>query len=69
MDDSDVPAVLELCSGNPRYYRYCPPPVSGEGIRRDMRVIPDGKDIKDKFYLGFWDGGFDCGLGLDSGVP
>lgn len=57
LDDSDVPEVLGLCNGNPRYYRYCPPPVSEEGIRRDMRAIPEGKALKDKFYLGFWDGG------------
>lgn len=57
LTEEDVPVVLELCRGNPRYYQYCPPPVSETGIRQDMQALPEGKSLKDKFYLGFWDGG------------
>lgn len=52
----DIPKVFALCSGNPQYYRYCPPPVSMESIREDMGALPPGKEMTDKYYLGFRDG-------------
>ena len=54
--ESDVPAVYELCLGNPQYYEYCPPAVSMESIRADMQALPPGKTEKDKYYMGFWSG-------------
>ena len=54
--ESDVPAVYELCLGNPQYYEYCPPAVSKESIRADMQALPPGKTEKDKYYIGFWSG-------------
>ena len=51
----DLPAVFALCSGNPRYYRHCPPFVSLESIQEDMDALPPGKEMIDKYYLGFWD--------------
>lgn len=57
LEEKDIPAIFQLCSKNPQYYRYCPPVVSVEGIREDMRALPPGKSIEDKYYLGFWDGG------------
>lgn len=54
LGEQDIPAVFELCRKNPQYYRYCPPPVSPEGIKADMRALPEGKSREDKFYLGFW---------------
>lgn len=57
LEEKDVPAVFELCSKNPQYYRYCPPAVTEEGIREDLRALPPGKRMEDKYYLGFWDGG------------
>lgn len=57
LEDRDVPAVVQLCEGNPLFYQHCPPPVSEEGIRADMRALPPGKGLEDKYYLGFWSGG------------
>ena len=51
-----MPAAVQLCEGNPLFYQYCPPPVSEEGIRADMRALPPGKGPEDKYYLGFWSG-------------
>lgn len=56
LEEKDIPAVFQLCSQNPQYYQYCPPAVSREGIREDMQALPPGKCMKDKYYLGFWNG-------------
>ena len=54
--DSDVGAVYRLSAGNPIFYKYCPPCVTLESIREDMKVLPPGKSGEDKFYVGFFDG-------------
>lgn len=56
LGEKDIPAILKVCEGNPQYYAYCPPAVSAESIRQDMRALPPGKELQDKYYLGFWDG-------------
>ena len=53
----DVPEILTLCSGNPMYYEYCPPPVSEESILSDMVALPEGKTPEDKYYIGYYDDG------------
>ncbi len=52
----DVPEILEICRGNPLFYRHCPPPVSEKRIAEDMNALPPGKEKKDKHYLGYFDG-------------
>ena len=54
--EDDIPVVLQLCNGNPQYYAHCPPAVSAEGIRADMRALPKGAGPQNKYYLGFWQG-------------
>ena len=54
--DSDVGAVYRPSAGNPIFYKYCPPCVTLESIREDMKVLPPGKSGEDKFYVGFFDG-------------
>lgn len=54
LDQKDIPAILMLCSGNPQYYRHCPPAATEESIQRDMAALPGGKTLRDKYYLGFW---------------
>ena len=51
--EDDIPAIYELCSGNPQYYEYCPPPVTRESIRADLHALPPGKTMDDKYSLGF----------------
>ena len=52
---SDVPEIYGLCRGNSLYYRYCPPFVSERSIMRDMSALPPGKDMRDKYYIGYYD--------------
>lgn len=52
----DVAPVCALCAGNKLFYRYHPPFVTRERILEDMAALPPGKDISDKFYLGFYEG-------------
>ncbi len=56
IEETDVGQVYAFCLKNPQFYLYCPPEVTEDGIRRDMRALPEGKTLKDKYYLGFWDG-------------
>ena len=43
-----------MLSGNPLYFEYCPPKSSIESVLNDLRALPPGKRLKDKFYLGFF---------------
>ena len=52
---SDVAKVYELCRNNSLYYQYCPPYVSEQSILNDMNALPPNKDMKDKYYLGYFD--------------
>lgn len=52
---SDVTKVYELCRNNSLYYQYCPPFVSKQSIIDDMSALPPGKDMRDKYYLGYYD--------------
>lgn len=53
--DDDIDEVFELCKNNPLYYEHYPPFVTHEIIRQEMIVLPDGKSLEDKYYIGFWD--------------
>lgn len=55
ISDSDIPAVLNLCKGNPQYYDYCPPAISVKEIKSDLIALPPGKTYEDKYYIGFWE--------------
>lgn len=52
--DRDIPEVLNLCAGNPLYYKHCPPSVSIEQIRADLMALPPNKTYEDKHYVGFY---------------
>ena len=54
LNQTDIPSILNLCSGNPQYYQYCPPAVTEDSIKKDLSALPDGKTLEDKYYLGFW---------------
>lgn len=54
LKDEDVEAVYELCTGNPMFYDYCPPCVTHESIRGDMRILPPHTVPEDKYYIGFF---------------
>ena len=52
----DIDTILELCSQNKLFYQYHPPFATKESIMEDMQALPPGKDEKDKFYVGYFDG-------------
>lgn len=56
LDETDIPAISLLCSGNTQFYEYCGQPFSEETIRSDLRITPPGKEAEDKYYAGFYDG-------------
>ncbi|MGN0505446.1 MAG: GNAT family N-acetyltransferase [Lachnospiraceae bacterium] len=54
--EAEVAEVYALCKENPLYYNYCPPFVTPDSIRADMAALPKGKTVKDKYFIGFYDG-------------
>ena len=51
----NVAEVYKLCSKNDMYYQYCPPFVTEQSILDDMHALPPNKEMRDKYYLGFYD--------------
>ena len=56
LTEKDTEVVFRLCRENTLYYEYCPPFVTTDSIRQDMRALPPGKQPDDKHYLGFFKG-------------
>ena len=56
LTDNDVPTVYAICKENPQYYQYCPPFVTEDSIRADMKALPPRKTMEDKYFLGFYEG-------------
>ena len=54
MREEDAPIIFNLLPGNPLYFEYCPPKPSIESVLNDLRALPPGKSLIDKFYLGFF---------------
>ena len=56
LTEEDADSILQLWEGNPLYFIHCPPAPSRDGVLEDMRALPPGKKMEDKYYLGFFDG-------------
>lgn len=52
---SDINIILEVCSKNNIFYQYHPPMATRESIIEDMNALPPQKELKDKFYVGFFE--------------
>ncbi len=52
----EIPSIYALCKRNDLYYQYCPPLVTEQSIMEDMRALPSGKEMCDKYYIGYYDG-------------
>lgn len=57
LTSKNIDEVYDLFSKNVLYYEYCPPFVTRNTIQEDMRILPPGKVIKDKYYIGFYQNG------------
>lgn len=56
LQTSDLKPLFELCRQNTVYYQHCPPFVTEDTLREDMTKLPPEKTLKDKYYVGFFDG-------------
>lgn len=56
LKEPDVDAIYELSHGHELFYQYHPPLVTKASIREDMRALPPGKGMQDKYYVGFFRG-------------
>lgn len=54
LGESDADEILQLCQANALYYQYCQAEPSREQVLSDLRVAPPGKDLSDKYYVGFY---------------
>lgn len=55
LEKADLDKIYALCSKNSLYYQYCPPAVTEQSIIEDMKALPPGKEVHDKYYLGYFD--------------
>ncbi|WP_228476714.1 GNAT family N-acetyltransferase [Streptococcus suis] len=53
--DADLEQVLVLYQTNPLYFEHFPPLPSLESLANDLVDCPPGKELSDKYFLGFWD--------------
>ena len=57
LTEAELPELLALCRGNPRYYLHCPPEPSAESLLADLAALPPRRTLNDKYYLGFYEHG------------
>ncbi len=55
LNKEDVNQIIIMQSGHPLYYEFCPPLPSVESVLNDMKALPLNKELKDKYYLGFFE--------------
>ncbi|MYN70603.1 GNAT family N-acetyltransferase [Streptococcus suis] len=53
--DADLEQVLALYQTNPLYFEHFQPLPSLESLANDLVECPPGKELSDKYFLGFWD--------------
>lgn len=56
MNEQDAEIILALCRGNPLFYEFAAAEPTLEQVLGDLRIAPPGVDMKDKYYLGFFEG-------------
>ncbi|MCK4027236.1 GNAT family N-acetyltransferase [Streptococcus suis] len=55
LTDADLEQVLALYQTNPLYFEHFPPLPSLASLANDLVDCPPGKELSDKYFLGFWD--------------
>ena len=56
LEAGDIEPMLEICRGNELFYRYHPPLATRENLLQDLTALPPGRSMRDKFFVGFFDG-------------
>lgn len=54
LTNADISEIYQLECKNTLYFEWCPPFVTKEGILADMKALPPGKSMLDKYYIGFY---------------
>ena len=54
LSESDIDIIFKLCRTNDEYYRYCPPMITKQAIISDLKALPQGKTMKDKYFIGYF---------------
>ena len=54
LDESNLDEIFNLCLGNTLYYKYCEASPSKDQIIKDLNITPEGIELKDKYYIGFY---------------
>jgi RimJ/RimL family protein N-acetyltransferase len=55
LKENDIDLVIGVCNGNPLFYEYTIARPTKENLLEDMRLTPPGIDLKDKYYVGYFD--------------
>ena len=55
LGDSDAESILNLCSGNAQFYRYCEAEPTIEQVLNDLHIAPPNVSMSDKYYVGFYE--------------
>lgn len=55
LKENDIDLIIEFCNGNPLFYEYTIARPTKENLLEDMRITPPGIDLKDKYYVGYFD--------------
>lgn len=53
----DVQAMCALASGNPLFYQFTDSKCTKESFEADLVATPPGKELSDKYFVGFFSGG------------
>ena len=55
LKENDIDLVIDICNGDPLFYEYTIARPTKENLLEDMRLTPPGIDLKDKYYVGYFD--------------
>ena len=55
LDENNVDEIYDLCLGNELFYQYSMAVLSRKQIIDDFRIVPDGKTLDDKYFIGYYD--------------
>lgn len=54
LSNINIEEIFSLCIENELYYKHCPPFCTKELIKEDLVALPPKKEMKDKYYIGFY---------------
>jgi len=57
LKEPDIPAIYQLCKGNPTFYFHLKTELTEEYILEDMTMLPPRKEMEDKYFFGFYQNG------------